>query len=373
MDAGIYVHVPFCVRKCHYCSFNSVPYSKNIAEEYLHALLAEIERFEQDVRPVSLYIGGGTPTVLPQDVLLRLIRAVYAKFSIKEGTEATLEANPGTLDNMDLAELGDAGINRVSLGVQSFDPAELSMLGRLHGRGEVDKSVDRCRSAGIGNVSLDLIYSLPGQDPGKWSESLRHAVSLSPEHISLYDLSVEAGTKLHAEVKAGRLALPPETKSAEMYLHAVEFLEERGFRRYEISNFARPGYECRHNLGYWSSGEYAGFGAGAHSHIGGRRIMNVEDVRGYVGAVKSGGPAAASAEVIGGAEREREFVMLALRKADGFSLEEYETRFGTSFLGRRGGAAERLAGAGYITLEGGRVRLTLSGVLASNAVICEFF
>jgi oxygen-independent coproporphyrinogen III oxidase len=373
MGAGIYLHIPFCLRKCHYCSFNSIPYDGKTAERYAGAIRAEIASGSKAFEAATLYIGGGTPTVLPQDTLISIIRAAHDKFKIKQGIEATIEANPGTVWGLDIPALADAGINRVSLGAQSFNPAELKVMGRAHGVQEVEASFARLREGGIDNVSLDLIYSLPGQDMFSWRASLERAVGLKPSHISLYDLSIDEGTTFYSEFKAGRIMLPPEEVQVDMYLHAVEFLESEGYRRYEISNFALPGKECLHNLNYWSAGEFIGFGAGAHSYADGAHWADISNINEYIDAVYGGGQPSGAREELSSAEREREYLMLGLRKADGFPLDDYAARFGRDFMAVHGRTFELLAGAGYIEFSGGNARLTLTGVLASNRVIAEFF
>jgi oxygen-independent coproporphyrinogen III oxidase len=373
MGAGLYFHVPFCVRKCRYCSFNSIPFDKKTAEKYIDALLKEMEMRARGIRASSVYIGGGTPTVLPMESLRLLLQGIKKVFGPSPGTETTIEANPGALEAIDFPELISLGVNRVSLGAQSFDPYELAMLGRIHGPGEIERSVAGLRNAGINNIGLDLIYSLPGQDIHKWRESIAKAVSLSPEHLSLYDLSVEEGTEFHALQKAGSLTLPPEPAQVEMYLSAVEYLEESGYKRYEISNFSRPGFECAHNLNYWSAGDFIGFGAGAHSRYESNAAQNVRDVSEYIDKLERGDePAEASVRLTEG-ELEREFIMLGLRKAEGFSFEDYQARFGLDFMVEYGPKTMKMADAGYMVIGGGKAALTLRGVLASNAVIAEFF
>ncbi len=238
MKAGIYVHIPFCISRCHYCSFNSIPFDSSKARNYLKALYREIETCEHDIEPSSLYVGGGTPTVLPEDDILSLLRIIKKKFHLPPETEATLEANPGTIDKINLAKIRDAGINRVSLGVQSFNPKELRMMGRAHSREDVYSSISKLKDAGFDNLSIDLIISLPGQGLDDLTVSLDEATQLGVQHISAYDLSIDEGTLFYSETKAGKLIPPPEMLQVEMYLKAVESLEKSGFRRYEISNFA---------------------------------------------------------------------------------------------------------------------------------------
>lgn len=375
--AGVYIHIPFCPGKCRYCSFNSVPYEKSTATRYVAALVREIEACPYPVTPSSIYIGGGTPTVLPHNGLVSVIEAVRERFmsggAVADAPEFTVEANPGTVSGLDIRTLTALGVNRVSLGAQSFNPSELAMLGRLHGPEEVARAVEALRAAGIANISLDLMYSLPGQDMRSWRDSLGQAVGLGPEHISLYDLTIEEGTPLYSEVRAGRLAMPPEPVQVEMYLLALEMLDKAGYGRYEISNFARPGFECRHNLNYWDAGEYLGFGAGAHSYTGGRRTRNVDDIKDYTVTAMSGGTLTEESEELSPGDMEREFIMLGLRKAEGVDILEFARRFGHGFGEGRGAALARLKESGLVETGGGRLRLTVRGVLRSNAVTRELF
>ncbi len=372
MKAGLYFHIPFCIRKCRYCSFNSIPYDKEPAGKYVSALLKEMN-LRGGIEPSSVYFGGGTPTVLPMESLRIILEGVREHFNPAPGTEMTIEANPGTLGGVDFAALGGLGVNRVSLGAQSFNPEELAALGRIHGPGEIIRAVDTLREAGIANIGLDLIYSLPGQDMCQWEKSLDEATKLSPEHISLYGLSIEEGTEFHAMEKAGRIALPPEDAQAEMYLYAVNRLEEAGYGRYEISNFARPGYECLHNLNYWSAGDFTGLGVGAHSRAGARAARNVSGVEEYIGRLENGEDPREAEEILTEAEREREFIMLGLRKRRGLSFEDFRAAFGTDFMSKYGLTAAGMAYAGYISTDSAFACLTMKGVLASNRVIMEFF
>jgi len=376
MGAGVYIHIPFCIRKCRYCSFNSVPFDKDQASAYITALdfeIIETSGVLRGIKPTTLYIGGGTPTVIPQGDLLKLIGFIYKRFDLTEGTESTIEANPGTLGGLDLGALRATGINRVSLGVQSFDLAELKLLGRTHGPDEVVVSVKRLREAGFGNVNLDLIYALPGQSLESWAENLKRAIDLGPEHVSLYDLTIDEGTALYTEFRAGRLTLPPEPLQVEMYMHAVETLAGAGYGRYEISNFALPGRECAHNLNYWSGGWYVGIGAGAHTYMDGARKGNIESVPEYMEAASRGAATVATSETLTKAEMEREFIMLGLRKAVGISLDEYTRCFGDDLIKSRAGRITSLKAEGYVEIADGMMRLTIKGVLASNSVITELF
>ena len=373
MKAAIYVHIPFCVTKCRYCSFNSVPLDEKLARRHTGALMAEISGCGIEFEPTSIYIGGGTPTALDPAALLAVISALKEKFNPHYGMELTVEANPGSLGGHDLVALREMGVNRVSLGAQSFKPSELAMLGRGHGPEEVEESVVRLRSAGIGNINVDLIYSLPGQDMDSWSSNLDRAIGLGPDHISLYDLSIDKGTPLYSDFAAGRLDLPSEDTQVDMYLSAVERLTEAGYLRYEISNFARPGFECAHNINYWDQGVYAGFGAGASSHIFGVRTTNIPDIKGYVDTVEAGLSPAGETETPDIAQCEGERMMLGLRKSDGVSLSKFREDFGYELAAKYPGKVDALIADGLLERSGDLLRLTPRGVLVSNRVMAEFF
>jgi len=373
MGAGIYIHIPFCTGKCFYCSFYSEVYNEKAAAKYIDAVKAEILGRPPEGAFSTLYIGGGTPTTIPPEQLASLIDCVFENSTLPEGAEVTVEANPGGLPGYGIGLLGDAGVNRFSAGAQSFDPGELRLIGRRHTPEDISAAVRYLRGSGARNINIDLIYALPGQSMDGWRANIEKAAGLRPEHISLYDLSVEDGTPLHREVAAGRMAKPPEEAQTEMYMLAVELLGDAGYSRYEISNFALPGYECKHNLNYWAAGGYAGYGAGATSCISGTRTNNICDVERYIDAVLAGKTATASCEKLSAEDIRREFVMLGLRTAAGIRLDEYGQRFGHGFMDAYGGAVDRLSKAGYITQDGSAVKLTKSGILVSNRVITEFF
>ncbi len=373
MAAGIYVHIPFCLRKCSYCSFNSCTYEQKAAREYISALEDEAKVRARLEGASTLYIGGGTPTVVVPRLLARAVERIAELHGLPPGAEATLEANPGTLVGYDPTAILDAGVNRVSLGAQSFIDPELKKLGRLHNASDTAKSIEIIRGWGIRNIGLDLIYAIPGQDVESWEASLAAAIELSPEHISVYCLSVEDNTQLHRDVASGKIKTVPENLQAQMYDLAVEFLEKSGYCRYEISNFARPGFECRHNANYWRAGDFIGLGAGAYSSVGRKRRVNIHRVKDYTGSVLSGRDPEASIETVSSEEARKEFIMLALRTREGLSLDEYASRFGRRFMEEYGAVLERLGEGGFMTVEGGSARLAGRGIFASNEVISEFF
>ena len=361
---GIYIHVPFCKQKCIYCDFYSLPHREGEMDACVSALRSQLAEadfsgYEAD----TVYFGGGTPSLLGPRRLMALLKAVSAACPIAPGAEITFEANPDSAgDPEGLAALRRAGFNRVSLGMQSADDKELKTIGRVHTMAQVRAAVDAAREAGFDNLSLDLIYGLPGQTLERWRENLSAAVDLSPEHLSCYGLKAEPGTPLYAR----RDALPGDEAQADMYLETVGFLESRGWKQYEISNFAKPGRESRHNLKYWTLGEYIGFGPGAHSDFRGVRYAWARDLEAFL----RGDRVLSEARRMAPRDREAEWLMLSLRLARGLDMAEWEERFRRPFAPFPP-FLKRCEAAGYAALEAGRWHLTPRGFLVSNQIIGE--
>ena len=359
---GLYIHVPFCKQKCVYCDFYSLPRREDQMDAYVSALRAQLAEadfsgYEAD----TVYFGGGTPSYLGPRRLTALLEAASAACSIAPGAEITLEANPDSAGDPDaLSALRQAGFNRVSLGMQPADDGELRAIGRVHTMAQVRASADAVRRAGFDNLSLDLIYGLPGQSLPRWRENLSAAAALCPEHLSCYGLKAEPGTPLYAR----RDTLPGDGAQADMYLETVDFLESRGYRQYEISNFAKPGRESRHNLKYWTLGEYAGFGPGAHSDFRGRRYAWARDLEAYL----RGKPPLSEDQAMSPRDREAEWLMLSLRLVRGLDMAAWEERFRRPFAPFLP-FLNRCEAAGYAAREEGRWRLTPRGFLVSNQII----
>lgn len=326
---GLYLHIPFCKAKCAYCDFYSLPRSEEKMDAYVAALTAHLT----ETAPMAaghtvdtVYFGGGTPSYLGAERITQLLQTVKKHYRVAKDAEITLEANPDSLfDWKALRALRRLGLNRISLGVQSSDDAVLRSLGRIHTWQQVVEAADAVRRAKIPDLSLDLIYGLPDQTAEQWEKTLSDAVSLSPDHISCYGLKLEEGTPLWQ--RRDSLTLPDDEMQADMYLFTVEYLQNLGYRQYEISNFARPGHESRHNLKYWTLGEYAGFGPGAHSDFGNVRYAYVADLDMYL----QGRLILSESETMGEAEREREYIMLSLRTAAGLNVKAFESRFRRRF------------------------------------------
>jgi oxygen-independent coproporphyrinogen-3 oxidase len=370
---GVYIHVPFCKSKCAYCDFYSLPHADERMDDYEKAILAHLTetapRAEHHIVD-TVYFGGGTPTLLGAKRLKELLSAVQKKYSVARDAEITFEANPDSAcDWKELRALRRAGFNRISLGMQSACNEELSEIGRVHTFEQVKEAVEAAQKAKIENLSLDLIYGLPHQTMERWKANLEAAVSLAPKHISCYGLKVEEGTPLF--VRKNSADLPGDDEQAEMYLYTVDCLRHYGYFQYEISNFARPGYESRHNLKYWTLGEYAGFGPGAHSDFGGVRYAYVRDLDGYIRGVLENAPMLSENERIPPLARDTEFLMLGLRTVQGLDPQIFERRYRRRFdcflpfL-------EQCREAGYALREdSGCWHLTPRGFLVSNRIIGE--
>ncbi len=369
---SLYIHIPFCVKKCLYCGFYSTQYSEEHADEFLSGLRQEAATRGDPFRGrafESIYIGGGTPTALSLDQFNCLSGIVREHFRVSPGAEFTVEANPNTVTEQKLERLLACGVNRLSLGVQSFSDDVLRVLGRLHTAAEAMDAVTCARKAGFQNIGIDLIYGIPGQTAPLWRESLERAVELRPEHISAYSLSLDEGTRFTREVEAGRLALPDEETVAEMYELAVSALTRAGYRRYEISNFSLTGFECRHNMHYWKRGEYLGLGPGAWSFISGRRCSNIPDVREYNRRLSTGSNPVGYEETVRPEQAAAEALMLGLRTEAGIELGRFEQEHGKPAAERLAKNIERLNGRGLVSLSSGCLRLAGRGILLSNDVI----
>jgi putative oxygen-independent coproporphyrinogen III oxidase len=374
MDAiALYIHIPFCRAKCAYCDFNSYAGLEDLFGAYTAALAREIEQ----VGPAwvrTIFVGGGTPTVLPLPRLAQVLDASRRAFTVDPDLEISIEANPGTVDDRTLSGLRALGINRLSLGVQSLDDAELLLLGRIHTAAEAVEAFRAARQAGFENLNLDLIYGLPGQTMAAWQETLERALALEPDHLSLYALGVEEGTPLASAIAQGVLPDPDPDLAAEMYEWAEDNLAAAGCLHYEISNWARePGFECRHNLTYWRNEPSRGIGAGAHSWVGGRRWANVAHPAEYTARLLGGGCPVEAEEEIGPALEMGETMMMGLRLLDeGVPFERFRARFGEDLRQRFTGELMELADLGLIAIDDQRIRLSRRGRLVGNQVFLRF-
>jgi oxygen-independent coproporphyrinogen-3 oxidase len=370
---GLYVHIPFCQSRCLYCDFNTYAGLEGLFEGYVRALIQEMA-LVGPVRVRTIYIGGGTPTVLPLSHLAQILDAVHSTFVLEKDAEITIEANPGTVDAGTLAHLRERGVNRLSLGVQSFLDDELRLLGRIHTADQAAAAVEAARRAGFENVGLDLIYGLPGQATTAWQFSLDRALALQPQHLSLYALSVEVGTPLAAAIARGHLPAPDPDLAAEMYEMATEINAAAGYRHYEISNWARTeGHCCRHNLIYWRNEPYLGLGAGAHSWRGGRRWANVTAPDEYAARLQHGGTAMDREEQISPELEMGEMMMMGLRLVEeGVPWERFRRHFDLEARQRFEPQIAELVELGLLEADAERARLSPRGRLLGNRVFGLF-
>ncbi|MFN2390297.1 MAG: radical SAM family heme chaperone HemW [Actinomycetota bacterium] len=370
---GVYVHIPFCRHRCHYCDFNTYEGQADLHAAYTDALVTDIERWEgAAAAPASsVFFGGGTPTLLPPDALGRILAAVRRRVGLLPDAEVTVEANPETVDERSFENLLHEGFNRVSIGVQSLVPRVLAGLGRTHDPEAALDAVAAARRAGVADISVDLIYGSAWESTADWMTSLRGVVAAEPDHISAYALTLERGTPLHTLVATGRVPQVDPDVQADRHRSAEEVLGAVGYARYEISNWARPGRASRHNVLYWSAGDYLGFGAGAHGHVAGRRWWSMKLPRAYVAAVGDGASTEAGSELVPHDERAGEALMLGLRLDSGIDLEAFARRFGAEALAARRVTIDHLAALTLVEVVDGRLRMSDSSVLLLDEVACR--
>ncbi|MCL4442169.1 MAG: radical SAM family heme chaperone HemW [Firmicutes bacterium] len=375
MGLAVYVHIPFCVRKCNYCDFPSYPVAGMDVDGYLAAMGREMSWYKGDIAGTevsTLYVGGGTPSILANGQLEFLFEAIRHNFTFEADAEISLEANPGTLDFSKLNLLKELGVNRLSLGVQGLDPGLLKRLGRIHTPGQALEAFDLARRAGFTNINLDLMHGLPGMTEEGWRQTLQQAVALGPEHISVYGLIIEEETPFGLEYEAGSLELPDEEERARMFAWSGEFLTESGYNHYEISNYALPGRECRHNQVYWRNEKYLGFGAGAASYRHRVRRTNYRQVGQYMAVVSQGRLPLEEKEETAPAQEISETMFLGLRLTAGVQRSWFLQRFGIELDQVYGDRVAALVSKGLLLDDGDSVRLSSSGILLANEVFCEF-
>ncbi|MBQ8175073.1 MAG: radical SAM family heme chaperone HemW [Clostridia bacterium] len=367
---GLYIHIPFCLQKCLYCDFCSYP---AVAEEMRSAYVAALCREIREAAPIltdylvdTMFFGGGTPSLLSAEEYLHISKAVFENYRVVPSLEFTSEANPATLDDEKLTAMREAGINRLSIGMQSANAGELSALGRVHRNEDVFTSVEMARRAGFDNINLDLMFGIPEQTKETFATSLEAALSMSPEHLSVYSLQIEEGTPFYE--RRTFLSLPSEEEESEMAELLYRTAERSGYRRYEISNFARDGMECRHNLRYWRMQDYRGFGVSAHSLIGDHRFFNGGGLSTYIHDPLG---IAEEEELLSPAMREYEALMLALRTADGVEDAAFTAEFGHGFAEKYGKRIAPFLSRGLMVLQNGRYALTKAGMSVSNGILRE--
>jgi len=387
---ALYLHMPFCETKCAYCDFNSYAGLESLIPDYTRGLCHELELWSAALprdRAGTVFFGGGTPSLTPLAEMAAIVDAICRTFAPAEDVEMSLEANPGTVDLRYLRGLRELGFNRLSLGVQSFQDRELKALDRIHTGAEAADAFTAARAAGFANVNLDLIFGLNGQALAGWRANVERALSLRPEHLSLYALTVEDGTALASAISRGLQPDPDPDLQADMYELARDLAAQAGYLQYEISNWALPGFACRHNLEYWRNGRWLGLGAGAHSSLDGARFANARAPRGYLNRItgneRPDGLHSSSAmtgvldampqvvwrETVDDEAARSDTAILGLRLTEGISLREFSARHGVDFLNLYGDAVTECRGHGLLLLEDGRLRLSERGLLLANEVL----
>jgi oxygen-independent coproporphyrinogen-3 oxidase len=383
---GLYLHIPFCSSICNYCNFNRGLYDEALKTRYVRALRQEIAAAPVDLRADTIFFGGGTPSLLEPEEIAAIIQDLRDRFddpqppALREAGrkpgrvewEITLETNPETIDRARLERFREAGVNRISFGVQSFQDDELKRLGRIHSADRARAAVREARAAGFDNVSLDLMMWLPGQSVAAWLGNVDALIEAAPDHASLYLLELYPNAPLKEEMARGGWSLAPDEDAAEMYVRAMERLERAGFEQYEISNVARPGKASRHNLKYWTDGEWLAFGCGAHSTRGGIRWRNVPGTEDYIRRVTSGGDPGTDRRILSAGEALEEALFTGLRLSGGIDLDTLGGRYRTDIWARYGQALEPFLQEGWLVREGSRVRLTRQGMLMANEVMAVF-
>jgi len=376
MELGLYLHFPFCISKCPYCDFNSYQLKEdNQISSYISALYQEITAYSKKLKKsniTTVYLGGGTPTILSGVQIYNILEFCKNKFNIDKNAEITIEANPGTLDVEKLKLLIESGINRLSLGAQSFNNLFLKKLGRIHNTQDIIDSYSFAREIGFSNINIDIMFALPDQTTEDLQVTLKKAVSLKPDHLSLYNLTIKPGTEYYKKHKKGKLKLPTEDEEFDMYNRAINFLEESDFEHYEIANFARPYKRSMHNLIYWQNKPYLGIGAGAYSFIRGYRYMNYENPARYIKEIMSGKLPVDNGEKLSLRKRMIETIILGLRTKDGVGNKKFKTRFGVNLNDIFPEQIKKLVNLGLLQKDNYRIKLTKKGIFLANTVFREF-
>lgn len=366
--AGLYVHIPFCPQHCPYCAFAVLTGHRHLYERYVNAICRELHMWEAaQLGPFcTVYFGGGTPSMLTPHQLEQILNAAASVAGIAAGAEVTLEANPTTIEASKFADIRQVGFNRLSLGVQSFSDADLKLLGRFHSASECDEAYRRARRAGFDNISMDLMFSVPGAPQAHWAHTLAHALNLAPEHLSTYSLTIEEGTRFAQRSRDGNLTPVSEAEDEWSYAWTMERLERAGYEQYEVSNFARQGYRSRHNWGYWTGIPYIGVGMSAHTYIHGQRQWNVCEIDDYLSLVKASRSPCAGTESLEGWEERQEAIWLQLRTCDGIQLEDRERQ-----ALEQADKFDAMRQNGWLRLDRQRLILTRQGRMLADAIGLE--
>lgn len=372
-ELGIYVHIPFCKQKCSYCDFISYCDKNDLIEKYIKALKQEIENSSVNEYEIStIYIGGGTPSYIESKYISEILKTIKQKYNISKNVEITIEVNPGTATKEKLRDYVEAGINRISIGLQSCNNNLLKMIGRIHTYEEFLSTYKLAREVGFKNINVDLMIGLPNQTLDDVKKSLEEISKLNPEHISVYSLIVEEGTPIEKKIAKGQLKLPNEELEREEYWEVKKFLENLGYKHYEISNFAKTGYESKHNLNCWEQKEYLGFGAAAHSYMKKTRYSNTENIEKYINQEMQSKQLHMVHEVQKEEEQKKEYMLLGLRKIDGVQISSFKNKFGCNPIMEFKNELNKLTQEGLIEIDLDQIKLTEKGIDLANIVWEEF-
>ena len=370
--SSVYIHIPFCATKCYYCAFNTYAFHKDEAEAYLTALRTEMEFYASETDPLqTIFIGGGTPSILSADALAQLFTDIRAHFQITPNAEITVECNPGTVDSEKLKVMRDNGANRLSFGLQAMQDETLKQLGRIHTVAEFLQSYRLAREGGFENINIDIIFALPDQTMEAWHHTLDAVISLEPAHISAYNLVMEEATPFYEWWQAGKLHLPTEDTEADMFQYTIDTLAAHGYTHYEICNFAKPNHFARHNLVYWNNQPCIGLGVGACGYVNGVRYTNIRGIAPYIAKLSQRNKPIADTERMTAHAEKAETLMLALRKREGISLDAYQNRFGEEIETAFGNILKKWFDLQLLERTSTHLRLTPRGLFLANEVFIE--
>ncbi|MGM0395454.1 MAG: radical SAM family heme chaperone HemW [Bacillota bacterium] len=372
---GLYIHIPFCERKCYYCDFTSIAGNMELMKKYEGYLIKEIGLLSDkygDCKVETIFIGGGTPSVLHGKSIANIMKVVKEGFNISDSPEITIEVNPGTITYEKAAFYKTSGINRISMGIQSMNDSSLRLIGRIHSKEQVFSTVQILRKAGFSNINGDVMFGLPHQTKEDFEETLREVIELNLEHISMYGLILEENTLLYNWYGKGLINIPDEIDERTMYHRGIRLLNENGYNQYEISNFARDDFKCRHNLGYWKLRPYIGAGLSSHSSMNNIRYWNVSSFKDYFSMIDDGSLPIGGEESISPGLQESEYLILGIRLTEGISLDDYEKRFGQSFMGKYKSVVDKHIASGLLKYSEGKIALTDRGLDLSNLVEVDF-
>jgi len=376
---ALYIHIPFCKSKCYYCDFNSYASKENLISDYCNAVIEEINLYKNlyedinEYKVTSIFFGGGTPSFIDSEFIFRILNECFMVFDIADGAEITIETNPGTLTCEKLKTYKKCGINRLSIGLQAWQDIHLLNLGRIHTQSDFINNYYITRTAGFKNINVDLIFGFPNQTLNDWDETIEMVTSLGTDHLSCYSLKVEEGTVLDTKIKKNEVEVAEDELDRDMYYLAKKKLKEEGFLHYEISNFAKPGFESKHNMTYWEAKEYIGFGAGAHSYFCSKRYNNIKEPEGYINNVliNSRIPSE-NITIINEKEKISEYIILGLRLIEGIDLSDFKMRFNVKLTELYSEAIEKLTENGLLYLADNKLKLTDLGLDLANLVFVEF-